>query len=51
MVIGVEPCCFGVRLENERFWTRHIARGREASLYGERESTSSVIQVEELHRP
>jgi hypothetical protein len=41
MVIGVEPHCFGMRLENGRFWTRHFARNREASLYGKGEPASS----------
>jgi hypothetical protein len=51
MVVGAELRCFGVRLESGRFWTRHFAKSREASSYGEREPMSCAIKTKDLRRP
>jgi hypothetical protein len=51
MVIGPEPHCFGMRLKNERFWTRHIARSWETSSHGEREHADYTVKTWELCQP
>jgi hypothetical protein len=43
MVIGVKPHCFGA--EPQGFWTRHTARSRETSSYGEREPAGCAIET------
>jgi hypothetical protein len=50
MVVGAEPRYFGIRPENECFWTRHIASSRDTSSYGERESENCTVKIKELCR-
>jgi hypothetical protein len=51
MVIGTEPNCFGMTLENKKVLDPTSARCRETSSYGERELEDCIVKAEELHRP
>jgi hypothetical protein len=50
MVVGAEPCCFEVRLENRRFLDLTYCKKLRDEFVREREPMDCVVKTEELCR-